>query len=154
MATAHLQGTARITYTHPDNGATTHLLALPLSPVREIEPRWRRERHDWWAADLVHRSTVTVGDGVEDVVCTIRMDNEPVALMEMLRVALEQDVTLNYEEVTGGTSFPLRVVEIVGRDDDADIPIQPSRARWGFGEWEVAVRFRRTDGGTIAGMFS
>jgi hypothetical protein len=153
MATAHLQGTARITYTHPDNGATTHLLALPLSPVREIEPRWRRERHDWWAADQVQRSTVIVGDGVEDVVCTIRMDNEPVELMEMLRVGLEQDVTLSYERTTGGTAFPLQVVEIIGADPD-EVPIEPARARYGGGEWEVAVRFRRIDGGTIAGMFS
>jgi hypothetical protein len=153
MATAHLKGTPRFTYTHPVDGATTHLLALPLSPVREIVPSHRRERHDWWAADLVNREVVTIGGGVREVVCTIRMDNQPVELMEMLRVALEDDVTLTYERTTGGTGFPVRVVEIMGAQGD-EIPIEPARARYGGGEWEVAVRLRRTDGGVLDGMFT
>ena len=152
MATAHLRGTARILYTHPTDGATTHLLALPLSPVREIVPSRLRRRHDWWAANNVDREVVTIGDGVYEVVCTIRMDNEPAELLEMLRVALEEDVTLTYERVTGGGQFPLRVVEIPGSGPDATT-IEPARARYGGGEWEVSVRLRRTDGGDLTGMF-
>jgi hypothetical protein len=154
MATAHLKGSARISYDPSDGGSTiTHLLAVPLSPVREIRPARKRARYDWWAWNETDREVVTVGPGVQEVTATIRLDNEPDALMDMLQDALENDLTLTYQVDESATGVPLRLVEVVGSEGD-EVGIIGDRGRYGGGEWEVAVRLRRTDGGSLAVIFT
>ena len=148
MATAQLKGTARFEYTSLESSTTiTHLLAVPLL---QVAPVTRRQRFDWWSADLTTREVVTVGDGVAEVFATIRCENDPAGLVAMLRAALDQDVELTYfmayEDSEG---FPVHVVAIVGASGD-DIPLEPDPDRFGFGEYLVRVQLRRTDGsGTL-----
>ena len=153
MATGHLKGAARFRWTPPGGSEVTHLLAAPLSPVREIRPARWRSRYDWWAEDGVHREVVVVGEGVEEVTATIRMDDEPEELLDMLQAALEDDLTLTYQLSAGGAEFPVRVVEVLD-SQGGDVGLVGDRGRYGGGEWEVRVRIRRTDGGSLAGMFS
>lgn len=153
MATAHIEGAARFTYDHPEDGETVHLLAVPLSPVREIRPSTRVARYDWWAWNNVDREVVTVGSRVWEVVATIRLEDEPVELMDMLATALDDDLTLTYQMSAEGTEYPVRVVEVLD-SEGGDLGIIGDRGRYSFGEWEVQVRLRRTDGGSLAGMFT
>ncbi len=153
MATAHLSGEARFTYTPQGGSEIVHLLAVPLSPVRELRPSSRVARYDWWAWNNVDREIVTVGDRVPEVVATIRLDDEPVELMAMLETALDDDTTLVYQLTESGAEFPVRVVEVMD-SQGGDLGIIGDRGRFGAGEWEVQVRLRRTDGGSLAGIFT
>jgi hypothetical protein len=153
MATAHVKGSATLTYTPTGGTETEHLLAVPLSPVRDLVPSLRRRRWDWWADDLRSREVVSLESDVSEVVATIRLDDEPVELLALIQDALENDLTLTYTPVTSGEDFPVRIVEVVGADGD-EVVLTPDRDRYGFGEWEVTLRLRRTDGGTLDGVFT
>jgi hypothetical protein len=148
MASAHLKGTARINYTPPGGGDTTHLLAVPLL---EIEPVDATTRYEWWSADMRSRSVVTVGGGVYELHATIRMENQPALLKTMLRHALNSDVTLTYRTVGGGTAYPVKLVAVIGAGP-GESGVRPDRDRHGFGEWESRVHLRRVDGSTLDGL--
>ena len=146
MATAHLLRTARFTYTPPGGSPVVHLLALPL---RELEVIDSRSRYDWWSEDGTSREIVTVGPSVREMVATIRMEDQPNELRAMLRAAIENDVTLNYEPTTGGTSYPVKVVRVLGGDGGVQITLDRSRRGW-----EARIHIRRVDGGTLDGIIS
>lgn len=152
MATCWLRGSASFTWTPPGgSGTVQHLLAVPLSPGRELVPSVRKRRFDWFADDFASREVVTVGSGVSEVVASIRMDDEPAELMALLGAALDHDLTLDYRWDESGEVFPVRVVEVLGGSPD-EVALTGDRDRFGGGEWEVRVRLRRTDGGSLAGM--
>jgi hypothetical protein len=153
MATGHLEGAARFRYTPEGGSEIVHLLAVPLSPVRDIRPSSRVARYDWWAWNNIDRETVTVGSRVPELVVTIRLDDDPVGLLAMLEAALDDDLTLVYQLTASGTEFPVRVVEVMD-SQGGDLGIVGDRGRFGFGEWEVQVRLRRTDGGSLDGIFA
>lgn len=149
MATGtQLKASASLTWTPPGGSETTILLRVPLGVVKEFRPSILRARFDWWAKDYRNRRTVTIGPGVREIVWTLRLDDEPVQLLRMLRDGLEHDVTITYQYEIGGPTFPFRIVEIIGAGKD-EVPILPDRHRWGGGDWEVPFRARRTDGGTF-----
>lgn len=139
MATAALAGDARFEY---GAGPTTHLLAVPLKDVRPADPR---TRHVWWSADMTTREVTNVGAAVYEIIATIRMDNEPDALKILLWNGLNGK-ELTYRTTSGGTAFPVLLVEVVGKDG---VELDPDRDRYGFGEWEATVRLRRVDGTTL-----
>lgn len=149
MATAHKKGAAKFTYTDPETSdEVTHLLAIPLF---ELQPIDRGSRYEWWSEDLMERHVVTVGDGVRDIIGTIRMDDEPTKLKRMLRLALRHDLTLTYSQ--GGIDYEVKLVAVVGADAD-EVPLAPDRARAGFGEWEARVHLRATGNTvTLDGIF-
>lgn len=149
MATRHLFGNARILWTPPGGSQETFLLGAKLI---ELEPMDRRARWDWWSADMTEREVVVVGSGVRDLVATIRYDDDPDGLKRMLRLALENDLTLTYHETAGGTGFPVRLVAVVGGSGADAVHIIPDRDRWRLGEYEARVHLRRTDGGTLDGL--
>lgn len=149
MATTQHQGTtAQLTYTPPGGVLTTHLLALPLRDLRPVDAR---VRHEWWSGDLTTREVVVIGDGVRELVATIRFDDEPGSLKDLLRAGLEDDVTITYEKVAGGTSFPFKLLEVVGSDG---VELQPDADRWGLGEWQCRIRIRRVDGGSFDSLLT
>lgn len=147
MATAHLIGDARFTFTPPGGSLTTHKLAIPLwrlSPV-DNQPRYVFE-----SADLTARHIVTIGTGVREIWATIRMDNEPGNLRIMLRAGLQQDVTLTYYRTESGTAYPAKLVEVEG----GEVVLTPDRDRYGMGEWEARIRLRRVDGNNFDGLLT
>jgi hypothetical protein len=148
MATSALKGASSLKYTPNGGTETTHVLAIPLWDVQPID---RGERHDWWAADLSTREVVTVGDGVRDVLATIRLDNEPLSLKTMLRTALREDTTLTYTQ--DSVDYTVRIVAIVGATNSDHVPLQPDRDRLGYGEWEVRIHLRSVDG-SLHGIIS
>lgn len=152
MATENLKGTARFEYTPVDGSPITHLLGTPLSPIREFVPSRLKQRFDWWAVNKTNREIVTIEGGAEEVVCTIRVDNDPVGLKALLQAALEDGVTVDYYPSTGADVIPFQVVEILGGADD-EIPLTQDRGRFGGGEYEVPVRLRRIDGGTLDAIY-
>ncbi len=148
MATDALKGSARFEYTSPESSTTvTHLLAVPLLAVA---PASRRQRFEFWSADETNREVVVVGDGVPEVLATIRCENDPAGLTAMLRAALEHDVELTYFMESGDSDgLPVKVVAIVGSGGD-EIALEPDPDRVGFGEYMVRLQLRRTDGsGTL-----
>ncbi|MCI0436847.1 MAG: hypothetical protein L0271_24890, partial [Gemmatimonadetes bacterium] len=150
-ATSRFKGDAEFRYQLPVSpfGTVTHVLAIPLWEVRPVD---RRVRHEWWADDLETRETVVIGDGVREVEATIRLDDEQEALRTMLRLALHHDLTLQYRQ--NGVDYPVRLVEVMGARGLDDVPVEPDRERYGYGEYECRVRLRRTDGGTLDGIIT
>jgi len=141
MATQALQGSATIKFTPAGGTEIVHTLAVPL---KEVEPTDPRTRFEWWSADLRNRNVVTVGGGVREIEATIRMDNQPDQVKQMLRVGLEENGTLTYQRTSGGTEFPAKLVAVVGAEAAS---VEPDRDRAGFGEYEARLRLRRVDGG-------
>jgi len=143
MATQALQGSATIRFTPSGGTEIVHTLAVPLKELEATDPRTRFE---WWSADLQNRNVIAVGDGVREIEATVRMDNEPDQLKQLLRVGLEENGTLTYQRTSGGTSFPSKLVAVVGADA---VSVEPDRDRGGFGEYEARLRLRRVDGGNF-----
>ncbi|MFW6031006.1 MAG: hypothetical protein ACOC9T_00315 [Myxococcota bacterium] len=146
MATRHLFGSAAITFTPPGESEETHLLGAKLI---ELEPMDTGERDDWWSVDRENREVVTVGDGVSELIATIRYDDEPGELKRMLRLALRHNLTLIYEPEIGGTSYPVKLVAVVGATSSDRTPISPDRDRRRLGEYEARIHVRRIDGGNL-----
>jgi hypothetical protein len=150
MATVALLGDAFFSYNLPISpfGVASHSLAHPLT---DIVPINRRARYDWWAEDLVNREVVTLGGGVREIMATIRFENEPDELTEMMRLALQYDLTLSYSQ--NAVVYPMHLVSISGASAENETPLQPDRDRYGYGEWECRLHLRRIDGGTLDGIF-
>lgn len=150
MATTHMKGDASFFFDDPEYGVTMeHRLAIPLHDVQPVD---LMRRYEWWSEDLTTRSIVTIGDGVRDVLGTIRMDNQPTQLKRMLRLALREDLTLRYSYA--GVDYDVKLVAVVGASGLDDVPLAPDRARAGYGEWEVRVHLRATGSTTtLDGIF-
>ena len=152
MATLPLNAdTASFSYSNPVSPFGTVSITLAI-PLWDIQPMDVRERHDWWATDNSNREIVTVGEAdVYDILATIRFDNEPTELKTMLRLALQYDLTLTYSQ--NSVNYPVRLVAIVGAVSPSTTPLSPDRDRHGYGEWEVRVHLRRTDGSNLNSLF-
>lgn len=144
MATQALKGDARFAY-DPGGGTITHLLALPLMDMQPVDGQ---PRFEWWSANQRTREIVTIGGGVSELWGTIRMDNQPNELKDMLRAAIHEDVTVTYRETAVGTAFPCKIVTT----DSGEVALTPDPDRGGYGEWQVRVLLRRVDGGTFDGV--
>jgi hypothetical protein len=136
MASRALSGDARITWS-----GGTFLLAVPLQRVSQQAPR---ARFEWWALDQRTREVVAIEGGARDVEATIRCDDTPETLLALLRAGIESDEVMGYQYEAGGASIPFVIVAVIGQQD---IGLEPDPDRFGFGEWAVRVRLRRTDGG-------
>jgi hypothetical protein len=133
MATAHLQGTARL-----QSGSLEHKLAVPL---KQITPIHVRQRHEWWSADNTTRETVALGtDAVQDIEATIRFENQPEALQALLASVLEDGAELEYFKEESGAGIACTVVAVNG--GDGAISLSPDPDRYGYGEWACRVRLR------------
>jgi hypothetical protein len=149
MATTRRRGDSSIFYTPPDSAELEHVLAIPLWDIRPVD---RQSRYEWWSEEFSTREIVTVGDGVFEIFATIRLDDEPVALKRMLRLALRHDLTLTYRQ--NGAEYPMRLVAVVGANGLDETPLERDRDRHGYGEWECRLHLRRTDGGNLSGIYS
>lgn len=148
-----LIGNAGFRYTPPGGALTTHLIQAPL---REIEAAGVQRRYSAWSLDRTVREVVTVGNGVDEIVATIRYEPNPAALKAMLRHGLN-DVTLTYypDLDDPNTSYPCKLVSIEGGGAEADaVALRPDRHRYWLKEWEVRIRLRRVDGGTFDALLA
>lgn len=143
MATGHLRGEARFTY----DSALVHLLAIPLW---RLEPVDNQPRYVFESVDASARHIVTIGTGVREMWATIRCENQPAELKDMLRAGMHADEVLTYQESESGTEYPSKLVEIEG----GEVALMPDRERYGMGEYEVRIRLRREDGGTFDGLLT
>lgn len=149
MATHHRHGTARFEFTPPGGSLEAHLLAAPLL---ELQPVDRGSRYAWWSEDLSAHEIVTVGDGVEEFLGTVRFENEPQRLKRMLRLALRTGMTLEYYHSENATGIPLKLVAVVGAGQN-ETPLVEDPDRRAFNEWMARCHFRRVDGGDLSGLF-
>lgn len=155
MATQQLYGAAEIEYTPVDGyDPVVHLLAVPLM----INPNWgfrltrRRRRWEGWTADGTEREVFVAGSAVSEIGALIRFENEPSALIELLRAGLEDNVVLTYRpHGLAGSDYDCLLVGI-GDVAGGEISLAPDRERFSLGEYEVAVVLRRVDGGTFEGL--
>lgn len=146
MATAHIKGSSRIAY-DPGGGVITHLLAVPLQDIQQVDPQ---PRFEWWSVDERSREIVTIGGGVREIWATIRMDNDPNGLRALLRAGIQDDVTVTYRHTDLGTAHLCKIV----RTDSGEVNVVPDRDRAGFGEWMVRILLRRVDGGSFDDVWS
>ncbi len=136
MATEGLRGTtASIAYTPSGESQITHQLAYPFLELEAVDPQ---PRHVFVSADLSTRHIVQIGEGARDLWATIRFENEPGELKDLLRAGLHDDVTLTYEADESATGIDCKLIEIEG----GEVALRPDRARHGYGEWEVRIRLR------------
>lgn len=153
MATAHLYGNAELEYDGV-SGPVVHLLAVPLMrvPGDGFQLTAGRLRWESWNAEGTEREVFTLGTEVQEVQATVRYENEPAALLELLRTALEEDAELRYRPHGGaGLEYPVKLVTVVGAPPGR-ILLKLDRVRWSLGEYEATLLLRRVDGGTLEGM--
>lgn len=131
-----------------------HLLAVPVTtnaPAGGFVSIARRRRWAAYSADLRTRTVFVLDSGVDEVVVTIRYDDQPVQLRAFLRAGLDGADVIYRHYGPGGDEIPCQVVEVVGAGADEEL-IKPDRERWQLGEWETTIRLRRVDGGTFEGI--
>lgn len=150
MSTIARYGTATLTYTPEGAGSpVVHQLAAPLIVSQAHGFGWAEQRQRWsgWSADGRTREVFVLDSGTEEIVGTIRFEDQPGLLRTLLREALYNNVEVTYstEEYV---NIPVLVVAVEGSDGGA-IALKPDRDRGAMGEWEVSVLLRRVDGGTF-----
>lgn len=149
MATRIYKGAAEIEYQPLVGSPVTHLLAVPLlvSATHGFKATLRRRLWTGWSADLTERETYRLGEQVDEIVGTVRFDNQPRELRELIRAGLEDNAAMIYRPYGAvGDDFPCILVDVPGAQP-GEIPLVPDRP--GFKEWKVTLRLRRIDGGTF-----
>jgi hypothetical protein len=150
MATEHLYGDAELEY---DSGVYTvvHQLAVPLMVVPADSFQLSRGRQRWesWNADDTLREVFVLGTAVSEIQATVRMENDPEGLMQLLVAGLEEDAELTYRPHGPlGEEYPCKLVGVVG-SQGGRVTLKPDRVRWSLGEYEATLVLRRVDGGTF-----
>jgi hypothetical protein len=109
-------------------------------------------RWEAWSPTGTTRTVFRLDDSVDEIAASIRFDDQPDELLTMLACALEEDATLTYVPVSGGTEYPMKLVSLAGAEADT-VAIRPDRERWAHGEYEAGpMLLRRVDGGSLAGL--
>lgn len=154
MASRHFFGDAEIEY---DDGVYSDVveLAVPLTtnaPAGGFTSIARRRRWFGDSADFSTRQVFVLDAGVDEIVATIRYEDQPDQLRALLRAGMD-GAALIYRPYGPypNLEIPCLLVEIVGAGPDEDL-IKPDRDRWQLGEWETTIRLRAVDGGTFAGI--
>lgn len=148
MSTRVYKGAAEIEYQPLVGDAVVHLLAVPLliSPASGFTATRRRRLWTAWSADFTERETFTLGTAVDEIIGTVRFDDQPAELRELIRAGLEDDVPMIYRpHGVEGNEFPCKLVVVPGAGQD-EIPLVPDRV--GYAEYTVPLLLRRVDGGT------
>lgn len=141
-----LRGDAAFRY---DVGAGTVTVALnwPLFRIRPGSVRWRRTT---WSLSRRVAETLTIGSSTPEILATVRFHTDPLELLTMLEAGAD-GYTLNYlPSLAAGTSYPFLLVEPTGEVLQL---LRDQSARGKLGEYELELRLRRVDGGSVAGLF-
>lgn len=148
MAIRIHKGAAQITYQPLTGPVVVHLLAVPLlvSAAAGFKVALRRKLFTGWNEDETVRETFKLGQQVDEITGTVRFDDQPRELRELIRAGLEDDAAMVYMPYgPSGPDFPCKLVGHPGAQP-GEIVLTPDRA--GFKEWRATIVLRRVDGGT------
>jgi len=120
-------------------------------PLFRVTPANSATRFEAWSLDGSSKEVVKVGSGYPEIRGTIRFHPDGIELVDLLAAGADGHTLTYYPSLAAGTGYPCLLVEPSGRTLEA---LRDSSARGRLGEHEVAVRLRRVDGGTFAGLFS
>src|SRR5690625_958421 len=138
MATRSFRDNAGFRYTPPGGPLQPHRLAWPL---RDVEPVRRRRRCVWESMDFSTRRTVSIGEGVKEDLVTIRFEDLPEDLLEMLAHAAD-GVQVEYRPDLSTSAGAVQYLLIL--DDPSVVALHMDRGRYpSHGEYEVRLRLRR-----------
>jgi hypothetical protein len=147
MASVQRKGAAEIEYDPASGPAVVHLLAVPLlvSPAAGFQSVRRRVMWSRWNADNTIREAFVLGEAVDEIIGTVRFDDQPAELRELIRSGLEDDVDLIYRPYgPSGEDFTCKLVGQPGAAE-GEIILTPDRV--GFREYTAQLWLRRVDGG-------
>lgn len=148
MATVQRKGAAEIEFNPLSGPNVVHLLAVPLlvSPVAGFQSIRRQAMWSRWNADNTIRETFVLGEAVDEIIGTVRFDDQPGQLRELIRSGTEDDADLIYRPYgPAGEAFPCKLVGQPGAQP-GEIILTPDRV--GFKEYTAQLLLRRVDGGT------
>lgn len=142
MATQHLKnGDPGFKYLP---GPITHKLAQKLifNETYKVKARFSAD-----SLDRANRETITIGTAVEEHMITIRYDNEPGSLKDLLEAGADGTQIDYYPSIAGGTNFSMIVLTqkhdiVVLQDPDRHIS---------SGEWMATVHVRMVGSDTLVG---
>lgn len=141
-----LRGDAGFKYTPSGGSEQTVALQWPL--WRKAPGRIQR-RFVTDSLDFTAREVLIVGSAVDEATATIRLHGDADELLDML-VAGANGTVLNYlpSLASPGTFFPMWLVE-PGLER---IELLAEDARRSRKEWQIPIRVRAANGGTLAGL--
>lgn len=129
-------------------GAVVHDLRWPL--FRPTTTRMKR-RYQSWSLDGSNLEVLTVGDGHDELVATVRFETDPWGLLDVLEAGAD-GYTIEYApSKAAGVWYPLKLVEPSGAALDL---ARDSSGRGRLGAHEIQIRVRRVDGGALSGVIS
>lgn len=149
MANRIQKGAAEIEYQPLAGPPVVHLLAVPLlvSEAAGFKATQRRKLWTGWNEDQTVRETFKLGTQVDEITGTVRFEDQPRELRELIRAGLEDDVAMTYRPYgPTGVEFPCKLVGHPGAQP-GEIVLVPDRR--GFKEWKATIILRRVDGGTF-----
>lgn len=135
-------GTAGFKYTPPGGSLTTVQGEIRLrgGSVARVRTRYRNVALDQRTVDVV-----TIDGGADEMDVHVRFIDAPADFLTMLEHAADGVTVSYFPDTAGGTSYPLQFM-------NGDVVLRGDRDRWGFGEYESALRIRRVDGGSLAAL--
>lgn len=137
---AKLNTAAAITWSA---GTGTERVLLLDVPLRDLRPGFTRTVFTAESLDKSDIQSITVGNGANELVGTVRYEDDPQGLMDMV-AAGAANTTLTYIPQLSDPDVNYSVKLISPRDLSAlNLQLDPQRST--FGEMSIELRFRQTD---------
>lgn len=137
---AKLNTNAAITWS---SGTGTERVLLLDVPLRDLRPGFTRTVFTAESLDKSDIQSITVGNGANELVGTVRYEDDPQGLMDMV-AAGAANTTLTYIPQLSDPDLSYSVKLISPRDLSAlNVQLDPQRST--FGEMSIELRFRQTD---------
>lgn len=134
---------------NPGTGTVTLALNFPLYWKTPGRYKWRASS---WNLEGDKREVLTLAGGaVEELHGRIRFEGQVIEVLDMLEAGAD-GVPLDYYPDLGlGGKYTAELVEPTAREIRM---MRDQSSRGALGEYEVAIRLRRTDGGNFDNLFS
>lgn len=131
---------AAITWT---SGTGTERVLLLDVPLRELRAGFTQSAYTAESLDKTNITTITVGSGAHELVGSIRYEDDPQGLLDLLAAGATNTTLSYYPDVTDADV--VYTVKLVAPRDVSALTADLDSQRAVFGEAMATVRFRKTD---------
>lgn len=135
-------GNAAVVWTDPGTG-TERVLLLD-APLRDVRPGFTQTAYTAESLDKTSIQTITVGSGAHELVGTVRYEDNPQGLCDMVVIGAT-NTTLTYIPDLADPDQSYSVKLIAPRSVEALTVDLDAQRGTGWGEVQVELRFRQTD---------
>jgi len=136
-------GRAAITWSSTSETSTDRVHRLSV-PLREVQPAFTQQTYTAESLDKTAIQTYTIGSGAHEFVGTVRFDDDPQSLLDLIAAGAQGTNLTYYPDLADPGA--VYTCQLVSPRDASDLGVgqDPERGK-AFGEGSVTLRLRQTD---------